>query len=304
MSARNSRSAIARDTLRICDAGSFELNGQTFAIADEIAFARDNSETLRPADLNQLVASQLADDDDDDDNDNGNDATPTVIEFVEETTLQGLFRCEMRRNGGDPPVAVLNFASAKNPGGGFLGGASAQEESLARSSALFRCIERNAMYGINRSNNRQLVYNDVAIYSPSVPFFKDDDGALREPVLAAVLTMPAPNGGCLKRGIAPADLQAVIDRRVCAILAMAAAHGHTCLVLGAWGCGVFRNDVSMMASAFRRALADFEGRFRHVSFSITGENFALFRAAFEAAPSAAPAAQRQRVVAFEPLTSK
>jgi uncharacterized protein (TIGR02452 family) len=302
MSARNSRSAIARDTLRICDAGSFELNGQTVAIANEIAFARDNTETLRPADLNLLVAGQLAvrsnHDDDDDDNDD-NDATPTVMEFVEETSLQALYRCEKLGNGA--PVAVLNFASAKNPGGGFLGGASAQEESLARSSALFRCIERNAMYGINRNNNRQLVYNDVAIYSPSVPFFKDDDGALREPVLAAVLTMPAPNGGCLKRGIAPADLQAVIDRRVYAILAMAAAHGHTCLVLGAWGCGVFRNDVSMMASAFRRALADFEGRFRHVTFSITGENFALFRAAFEAAPSAAPTEQRKRIT-FEPLT--
>ena len=35
---------------------------------------------------------------------------------------------------------------------------------------------------------------------------------------------------------------------------MAAAHHHRRLVLGAWGCGVFRNDPAVVATAFARAL--------------------------------------------------
>jgi len=31
---------------------------------------------------------------------------------------------------------------------------------------------------------------------------------------------------------------------------LAAAHGYTRLVLGAWGCGVFRNDPEVVAAAF------------------------------------------------------
>src|SRR5215472_2566411 len=61
---------------------------------------------------------------------------PTVriprVEVTPETTLAAA-----RRLGGD--VACLVFASAKNPGGGFRNGAQAQEESLARASALYAC---------------------------------------------------------------------------------------------------------------------------------------------------------------------
>ena len=48
---------------------------------------------------------------------------------------------------------------------------------------------------------------------------------------------------------------------------VAAAHGHRTLVLGAWGCGVFRNDPHTVASAFAGALREV-GQFDRVIFAI------------------------------------
>jgi len=69
--------------------------------------------------------------------------------------------------------AALNFASATQPGGGFLNGASAQEEYLARSSALYACLRDNPMYAYHRAL-RDPRYSNYAIYSPDVPVFRTE----------------------------------------------------------------------------------------------------------------------------------
>lgn len=288
---RGSRSGIAKDTLQCCERGFIELSAshERVDIADHIDHARSNTETLLPNDLRALMRDAVRVSED--------ASAPkfeTIVEFAPETTLvaaralcESLQNAENAENPGSDDdgerrfCAILNFASAKNPGGGFLGGASAQEESLARSSALYACIKDSEMYRINRGDNMRLVYNDVAVYSPRVPFFKLDDGTTVAPFRAGVLTMPAPNGGCLRRGVSRAELSAAVARRVNAVLAMAASHGHTHLVLGAYGCGVFKNDVASVALHFHRALNGvFRGRFARVRFAITGANFEPFRAAY------------------------
>ena len=55
-------------------------------------------------------------------------------------------------------------------------------------------------------------------------------------------------------GRRPAVREAMRER-VAKVLAVAAHHGHTELVLGAWGCGVFGNDGREIAELFRDALA-------------------------------------------------
>ena len=67
--------------------------------------------------------------------------------------------------GGVASVSPPKAASAKHPGGGFLGGARAQEESLARSSGLYACINGNPMYDHHKAHG-DAMYTDYAIYSP------------------------------------------------------------------------------------------------------------------------------------------
>jgi uncharacterized protein (TIGR02452 family) len=194
---------------------------------------------------------------------------PTAFTVVNGTSLAAAQR--MAQSGGEPPM-VLNFASARNPGGGFLGGARAQEESLARASALYATIEHSPMYPHHRHEVRDCLYTDWMIHSPRVPIFRDSAGALLDaPYACAFITAPAPNAGVVL-GRAPErreEVRAAMARRVGRMLAIAAHHGHSRLVLGAWGCGVFKNDPAHVAACFAAELhGPFAGVFREVVFAV------------------------------------
>ena len=97
-------------------------------------------------------------------------------------------------------VLCLNFASAKNPGGGFLNGSQAQEESLARATGLYPCISQmTQLYEKNRYYGSCLYLNDM-IYSPQVPVIRDDnDELLNKIFLISILTAPAVNAGAVRK---------------------------------------------------------------------------------------------------------
>ena len=181
------------------------------------------------------------------------------------TTVNGDALAVAERHG--EAAAVLNFASATRPGGGWLVGARAQEESLARSSGLVPCITGSSMYDHNRRRNDPL-YTDHVIYSPAVPVFRDHLGALREaPFRCGFLTAAAPN----LRHLPPrrrAEVAPAMRLRIERVLHVAAHHGHTALVLGAWGCGAFRNSPSVIAGLFDEALAEVDGLFAEVTFAV------------------------------------
>ena len=112
----------------------------------------------------------------------------THIQVSNETTILAAQR--LSENGLRP--LALNFANAIQPGGGFLHGALAQEETLCRSSALYATPVGDPMYEAH--NQRPLPDStDWAIYSPEVPFFRTDEGtALEQPWLLSILTCAAP----------------------------------------------------------------------------------------------------------------
>lgn len=194
------------------------------------------------------------------------------ITVTGETTLQAAQR--ITASGDHQRVGVLNFASARHPGGGFLSGARAQEESLARSSGLYLSQMRcPAFYSYHRAEPSAL-YSDHAIYSPACPVIRNDDGEwLPATYRVDVITCAAPNAGAVMRNepehgerIVPA-----LEGRAGKILALAAHTGCDALVLGAWGCGVFQNDPAVVARTFHTyvaAGAPFSRNFQRIVFAV------------------------------------
>lgn len=164
-------------------------------------------------------------------------------------------------------IGVLNFASAKNPGGGFLNGAMAQEESLAASSTLYKTLIVHEEYYQKNRAQRSMMYTNYAIYSPDVVFFRDGRFQLVEkPFKASVLTLPAVNmGQVLLKGEDSAEAERVMRRRMKLALAIFAKQGAKNLVLGAYGCGVFRNDPKLIAAWWQELLND-EGMGQYFDF--------------------------------------
>ncbi|WP_175409887.1 TIGR02452 family protein [Streptomyces sp. TRM64462] len=193
-----------------------------------------------------------------------------------EVTGESSTEAARRLTEADPeaPVAVLNFASARNPGGGYLNGAQAQEEALCRASALYVTLLRAPEYYDHHRTHRDPFYTDRVIHSPGVPVFRDDRGRfLDRPYRLGFLTSPAPNAGVIASRT-PEEahrIPAALAARAGRVLETAVAHGYRRLVLGAWGCGVFRNDPARVAAAFRAPLTGegrFAGHFDEVVFAI------------------------------------
>lgn len=169
-------------------------------------------------------------------------------------------------------VTALNFASAKHPGGGFLAGAQAQEESLARASGLYACLKAKFEFYAHHRERETSLYSDRVIYSPCVPVFRDEAGGLLDqPWLCSFITAAAVNAGAVRENepAHAAEIEPVMRRRAARLLAVAAANGADALVLGAWGCGVFKNDPHVVAGLFAELLhGPFANVFAHVEFAV------------------------------------
>lgn len=255
---RHPRRMTAQETVAILERGDYRApSGHTVEISAALARAVQGTVLYRPDEPDRLRADLPP----------AEPGTRTRIEVTGETTLAAARRLCVP--GGAAPLA-LNFASAKNPGGGFLNGAHAQEEGLARSSGLYASLrEAREYYDFHRAQG-DLLYSDHMIYSPDVPVFRDDAGRLLdEPYEVAFVTSPAPNRGAIRDPEKAARIPGVLAVRARKVLAVALANGHRRLVLGAWGCGVFRNDPAEVAEAFAAALRDeFTDRFEHVVFAV------------------------------------
>lgn len=279
---RSERAQLATDTLRIVGEGGYQTaDGRSVDIAAATTRCIEQTQLFLPEQLDQIAAQALPQ----------GFATITSIEVVNETSLAGASRLVSATGGC---VGVLNFASARNPGGGFQSGSQAQEESLARSSSLYASLTSTPATPFYEFHRREpsALYSDRIIFSPDCPVFRDDAGALlASPYNVSFLTSPAPNARAL-RDNAPEllpQVPAVLAQRANLVLLLALQASCEHLVLGAWGCGVFGNDPAMVASAFATSLLPggrFHNQFSTVRFSILDTSpdqatCAAFRRAFQ-----------------------
>lgn len=179
-------------------------------------------------------------------------------------------------------IAVMNFANAFHAGGGVTKGSSAQEESLCRTSTLYPLLYRRTLRDTFYQHHHDLntpKASDSLIYTEGVVICKtDEDLPIRmlekDWVKVDVLTIAAPDLRNRSGKYAPlvgdgtnmqdAELFGYHVKRAIHMLTCAAAKNADVLVLGAFGCGAFRNNPEIVARAYKTALQVFPKVFRQI----------------------------------------
>ncbi|MGL4609111.1 MAG: TIGR02452 family protein [Trueperaceae bacterium] len=255
---RNQNAVIANETIKILEQGFYtNSTGNRVNIREKLEHSKTNTKLYTPEELSTLMGLLES------------TSRPTRIEVTGETSLEAAKRLT---SAFVEKVICLNFASAKNPGGGFLGGAQAQEESLARSSGLYASlITQQQFYDFHRKQGN-LLYSDHMIYSPDVSVFRDDSGALLgASYVLSFITSPAPNAGAISKNTPgrSKDVKETLELRAAKLLALAVSLGYSRIILGAWGCGVFRNSPLEVADIFKHHLEGmFKGQFTEIVFAV------------------------------------
>lgn len=286
MTNREQRAAIARETLEILQQGFYQNRlGETINIREACLTAKTGSIHYSERMFKDVFAQR------DSLLNTKETLNQTSCTVSNETTLHAASR--LVNDEGIEKVLCLNFASAKNPGGGFLNGSQAQEESLARATGLYPCIvQMTQMYDTNRNLGSSL-YTDDTIYSPGVPVIRDDnDELLNQPFLVSILTVPAVNAGAVRQKGKNSEINSIESKmlaRTEKLLSVGAIHEYRVLVLGAWGCGVFKNNPQDVAGYFYHHLVEnpnLNRFFEKVVFAVLDKSkdestIAPFRSTFE-----------------------
>lgn len=175
-------------------------------------------------------------------------------------TLEGYsLECARRFSETKDRIAVLNFANPYEPGGGALRGSRAQEENLCRCSNLYNSISMPEIikqyYSYHTANKKNYLFSDRVVYSPGIVVFKDDKSyeRLADPFQVDIITCAAPYN---VYGHDMGLLKSVYQSRLTNVFEVAAENDVDILVLGAFGCGVFRNPPELMAGMFRKLIEE------------------------------------------------
>lgn len=266
---RSDNIAMLEDTLGILDQGSYEVNGRKVSLK----LSREEMETVQvllPQDVKEICGRQ--------DYKKPEITERTGYDCVNmDSFAAARRRCRERCQGqdGQPdgnvrPILVLNLANPVNPGGGVRRGARAQEEDLCRKSSLLLSLESQEgqkYYQYNRTLHTYMG-SDAIMFTPQVEIIRDERGDfLEETAVVAVLTCAAPMVTYGKEGMTEEQYQDMVFQRITGMLRCAAYFGYKDLVLGAWGCGAFRNDAHVVSDLFYKALQE-NDLFERVDFAV------------------------------------
>ena len=142
----------------------------------------------------------------------------------------------------------------------------------------------NAFYKPHRKAANPL-YNDDCIYTPDVYVFKSDTSFPEvlpkdEWWNVNILTCAAPNlrecpsnamnlhVGDKAVKITSAEPEKLLTKRVRRIFEIAVANGNEVLILGAFGCGAFRNPPEIVAKVFNTVMQDYISYFDTIEYAV------------------------------------
>lgn len=170
-------------------------------------------------------------------------------------------------------VCVLNMASDRRAGGGWLNGASAQEEALCRRSTLAFTLDP---FGMRASGVPASAAIDVhyplrpyeAVYSPDVLVFRAPDfSPLALSFKVDIVSMAAQRNPSVRNGNYVDDR--IMRRKIDMLLRVPHACGFEgTLILGAFGCGAFHNPPDRVAFFFKEAIDKYGGYYERIIFAI------------------------------------
>ena len=198
----------------------------------------------------------------------------TNIEVTTEGSFNAAYR--IRKDNPDKKIAVLNFASAKHPGGMVTRGSSAQEECLCRVSTLYNVLASSKFKShYIKGKKSDIFYIDELIYSPGIKVILDIEnytGLKPEDYWNVdIITSAFPN----LRNISNSEImelkdkiEFIYDQRIENVFQVAMREKADILILGAWGCGVFRNDPAMVSESFKRIQYKYEGTFEKIIYPV------------------------------------
>lgn len=177
-------------------------------------------------------------------------------------------------------VCVLNFASAVNPGGGVMNGASAQEECICRCTTLYPCLNSTWMWNMFYLPHRyqsDSLHNNDCIYTPNVCIFKSDID-FPKPLwkkhwqYVNILTCAAPRliptDENSMGDLTASELEALLTARIQRIFEIAVREGNEVLILGAFGCGAFKNPPEIVAKVFYHVMQDYLCYFDVIEYAV------------------------------------
>ncbi|KAG1878812.1 hypothetical protein F4604DRAFT_574995 [Suillus subluteus] len=288
---RNQLQEIAQSTMDAIENGTVTIANVSYDLAAKVNFSNHNTRYYAP---DYLLSTWSTSDP---------PRNPTVkseVSILEISTLDGarlLFNTISSRSTSFGRIAILNFASATRPGGGFLNGAQAQEESIARSSTLYPSLMTDSaqrFYQLHTHDRNRGFYHHAMVYTPSVVILKDDAGNWASPFEVDVLTSAAVNAGDVRKKIGDKSelaeieepIESVMKERMARILFLFEQQGAKNIVLGSFGTGVFQNDIKVVAKIWAELLTVKGARYRHsfdrVVFAILGKDtFTTFEQSFE-----------------------
>ena len=169
-------------------------------------------------------------------------------------------------------VAVLNMASANQPGGRVRTGAGAQEENLHRRSDLGRFLgqQRHELYPIPPAT--RLVSVDVTIFRGA----EKDGYPIIDPFTIDVVSCAAVPRPELDwdRKYQHRGTEDAMRGQVEVLMDAAEQTRCTALILSAFGCGAYGNPPDVVADFFRRALQRRWSRLREVTLCIIDDHSA------------------------------